>query len=134
MNNVSNSIFLAAVVAVASLVFTGDALAQFEIVSYSIDSGGGESGGGDFIMAGAIGQPDTGESSGGDFAISGGFVDEPSFILGDVNGDGVVNLLDVTPFVEAITTGNFVAEADINGDGVVNLLDVDPFVDLLIGN
>ena len=52
-------------------------------------------------------------------------------ILGDLNGDGVVNLLDVAGFVEAITTGEFVCEADINEDGAVNLVDVGPFIDLL---
>ena len=51
--------------------------------------------------------------------------------LGDVNLDGVVNLLDVAPFVERILTGTFQAEADINQDGEVNLLDVAPFVELL---
>ena len=60
------------------------------------------------------------------------FVGE-DFILGDTNGDGLVNLLDVGPFVDAITTGTFSLEADINGDGLVNLLDVGPFVDLLTG-
>lgn len=55
------------------------------------------------------------------------------FVLGDVNGDGVVNLLDVSPFVELISSGEFLKEADINGDGSVNLLDVDPFIELLNG-
>ena len=54
-------------------------------------------------------------------------------LLGDVNGDGAVNLLDVGPFVELLTNGDYLPAADINGDGVVNLLDVDPFVDLLGG-
>lgn len=54
-------------------------------------------------------------------------------LLGDVNGDGVVDLLDVAPFVEAVASGTYIAQADINGDGMVNLLDVQPFVDLLIG-
>ena len=54
-------------------------------------------------------------------------------ILGDVNGDGVANLLDVGPFVEAISTGTFIIQADINQDGVVNLLDVGPFIDILNG-
>jgi len=56
------------------------------------------------------------------------------FLLGDVNGDGVVNLLDVNPFVSLIGNGEFQDEADINGDGVVNLLDVGLFVKLLSGN
>ncbi len=55
------------------------------------------------------------------------------FVLGDINGDGVVNLLDVAPFVELISTNTFLPEADINGDGEVNLLDVEPFIELLSG-
>ena len=54
-------------------------------------------------------------------------------LLGDINLDGVVNLLDVGPFVDIITSGDFQAEADINEDGEVNLLDVGPFVSILAG-
>ena len=59
--------------------------------------------------------------------------DAGDFVLGDVNCDGVVNLLDVTPFVDAITSGEYNIKADINQDGAVDLLDVQPFVDLLSG-
>lgn len=52
-------------------------------------------------------------------------------IVGDVNCDGNVDLLDVAPFVDLVTTGTFNAKADINGDGNVDLLDVAPFVTLL---
>ena len=52
-------------------------------------------------------------------------------MLGDVNMDGVVNLLDVQPFVNLIANGQFQTEADINQDGLVNLLDVTPFVAIL---
>ncbi len=58
---------------------------------------------------------------------------ESDVLLGDVNLDGNVNLLDVDPFVNVLTTGDFQEEADINQDGEVNLLDVDPFVALLSG-
>ena len=53
-------------------------------------------------------------------------------MIGDVNMDGIIDLLDVAPFVGAITSG-FVCEADINEDGVVDLLDVGPFVGILTG-
>ena len=62
------------------------------------------------------------------------FVESSNVLIGDVNLDGVVNLLDVQPFVNLISTSVFQAEADINEDGTVNLLDVDPFVNLLAGN
>ncbi|MEM9412738.1 MAG: dockerin type I domain-containing protein [Planctomycetota bacterium] len=57
----------------------------------------------------------------------------PGILCGDVNLDGVVDLLDVAPFVELITNNEFQAEADINGDGEVDLLDVAPFVAKLVG-
>ena len=56
---------------------------------------------------------------------------EVSFLLGDVNGDMVVDLLDVAPFVNLLSNNGFQPEADINMDGVVDLLDVNPFVKLL---
>jgi len=49
-------------------------------------------------------------------------------LLGDVNCDGAVNLLDVNPFIDAISSGTQNDKADMNQDGAVNLLDVDPFV------
>ena len=58
---------------------------------------------------------------------------EAGGLLGDVNCDGVVDLLDINPFVNLITTGGFSAKADINGDGAVDLLDVAPFVAILTG-
>ena len=54
-------------------------------------------------------------------------------LVGDVNCDGAINLLDVGPFIEMLGTGEFDEKADINGDGAVNLLDVTPFVELLGG-
>ena len=55
------------------------------------------------------------------------------FMPGDLNEDGVVSLLDVSPFVEALTSGETLCQADINGDGLVDLLDVGPFVELISG-
>ena len=57
---------------------------------------------------------------------------DDTFLLGDVNCDGMVSLLDVAPFVELITSGQYLDKADINSDGVVDLLDVGPFVNLLL--
>lgn len=53
--------------------------------------------------------------------------------LGDVNGDGVVNFLDISPFVAALSAGEFRCEADMNFDGVVNFLDIAPFIAILSG-
>ena len=52
-------------------------------------------------------------------------------LLGDVNLDGLVTLLDVAPFVQILSDLGYQAEADINQDGAVDLLDVPLFVELL---
>ena len=52
-------------------------------------------------------------------------------VIGDVNEDCEINLLDVDPFIEALGSGDYVLRADINQDGALNLLDVDEFINLL---
>ena len=53
--------------------------------------------------------------------------------LGDVDLNGTIDLLDVSPFVDAIVSQKYQAEADINRDCMVDLLDVAPFVGLISG-
>ena len=56
---------------------------------------------------------------------------ESTVLLGDVNMDGVVSFLDITPFISFISSGDFKAEADIDGNGAVNFLDITPFIAIL---
>ncbi|MGM9868417.1 MAG: dockerin type I repeat-containing protein [Sodaliphilus sp.] len=60
---------------------------------------------------------------------------EKQSIVGDVNGDGVVNVSDVTALVNHIVGAEVypVAACDINGDGEVNVSDVTALVNLIIG-
>ena len=102
----------------------------YEINWYTID-GGGEmfTFGGDYELSGTIGQHDAGTLSGGAFELAGGFW--PAFTVadpcvGDFNGDGTVNTLDVLAFLNAWAAGD--SSADINGDGTVNTLDVLAFL------
>ena len=55
-------------------------------------------------------------------------------LLGDVNLDRSVNLLDVGPFIDRVASGDYQPEADTNEDGVVNLLDVGHFINILGGD
>ena len=59
------------------------------------------------------------------------FPGEMMTLLGDVNLDGTVNFLDITPFIAAVSGGSTQAEADINGSGTVDFLDITPFIALL---
>jgi hypothetical protein len=62
---------------------------------------------------------------------------------GDLNGDGLVNFGDLTPFVKALTDIpgyeamfpgiDRVAACDVSGDGLCNFGDLTPFVSLLTG-
>ena len=72
------------------------------------------------------------QSVGSDVSVPGTFLNGIGFspLPGDVNSDGVLNLLDVAPFVQLLGDGTFQTEADVNLDGVVNLLDVTWFIDL----
>ncbi|TWT45690.1 tRNA(Glu)-specific nuclease WapA precursor [Phycisphaerae bacterium RAS1] len=62
------------------------------------------------------------------------------WLTGDMNCDGVVNILDLNAFTLAILdpaayTAQYpncnLTSGDINGDGLVNVLDINPFTDLL---
>lgn len=53
------------------------------------------------------------------------------FLLGDVNLDGTVNFLDISPFIQRLSAGQFQAEADIDQNGAVNFLDISGFIALL---
>ncbi len=54
-------------------------------------------------------------------------------ILGDCNFDGEANFLDITPFIQTLTSGHFLIEADCNVDGEVNFFDIAAFVEILGG-
>ena len=58
---------------------------------------------------------------------------EPTILLGDVNLDGRVDFLDISPFIAVLSSGQFQAEADIDGDTSVNFLDIGPFITVLSG-
>ena len=49
-------------------------------------------------------------------------------LLGDVNLDGMVNFLDISPFILRLSNQEFQAEADLNQDGAVSFLDISPFI------
>ena len=71
-----------------------------------------------------------------------GAYEHGSFTPGDLNCDGVLNALDVDPFVLALANPELYGLehpdcdrtlADMNGDGLVNAFDIDAFVALLTG-
>ena len=93
--------------------------------------------GDDALAVGDSGSPLTTDQTGGNRfvstvdlgAVESEFADP--FLLGDANLDGVVNFLDISPFISLLANNTFLAEADVNRDGSVNFLDISPFISLL---
>ena len=54
-------------------------------------------------------------------------------ILGDVNGDDVINVQDIILVVNMILSSDNSSSGDINSDGIVNVLDIVQLVNLILG-
>ena len=54
-------------------------------------------------------------------------------MLGDVNGDGEINIADVNAVIGIILDGNVVGlSPDVNSDGEVNIADVNTLLDIIL--
>ena len=53
-------------------------------------------------------------------------------VMGDVNGDGDVNIADINAVIDCILTANANAACDVNGDGDVNIADVNAIIDIIL--
>lgn len=53
---------------------------------------------------------------------------------GDVNGDGIINILDVILAVNVVLASEYNENADMNGDGINNILDIIILVNIILTN
>ena len=54
-------------------------------------------------------------------------------LLGDVNGDGVLNVLDVVSLVNIILNGDeYILSGDMNQDGTIDVLDIVTLVNTIL--
>ena len=53
-------------------------------------------------------------------------------LLGDCNQNGVVNFLDIAPFISILSAADYLAEADTDQNDIVNFLDIQHFIALLL--
>ena len=79
-----------------------------------------------------------GEYQGNQFQIeltlNNGVIDDGSgCLLGDANGDAILNVLDVVTTVNAVLTNDYNPCIDINSDGILNVLDIVLLVGLVLG-
>lgn len=97
------------------LGFMSIARPDYEISWYTIDGGGGVSSGGPYQLSGTIGQPDAGTSAGGDYVLNGGYWASTCGCI--------VNLTDLSNFIQQWLFEGSGLEADLWADDVVNLED-----------
>ena len=95
-------------------------LIQFRFIAEDITNPG-DSGSGGSIIEAAI----------DDFTVS-IFNTNPD-LSGDLNGDGLLNVLDVVVMVNSVLSGDCPDSADMNADGSCNVLDVVILVNLILG-
>jgi len=70
----------------------------------------------------------------GSLSVWAEYIYEPEVdeMIGDINADGNVNILDVVLLANAVLTGNYLSGGDINGDGENNVLDIVGLVNIIL--
>ena len=59
-------------------------------------------------------------------------IDLDSSILGDLNADGILNVLDIVALVNIALSNEYVSSGDLNNDVVINILDIVTLVNLIL--
>ena len=54
-------------------------------------------------------------------------------LLGDINGDQILDILDIVIMISTILNNEYSIVADVNEDGSVNVLDVIVMINILVG-
>ena len=54
-------------------------------------------------------------------------------LTGDVNNDGVINVIDIVLVVDYILNDLYITEGDINEDGLLNILDIVILTTIILG-
>ena len=60
------------------------------------------------------------------------FFNQYIFIPGDINGDDIINILDVIQVVNLILINEYEQNVDLNQDEVINVLDVIQLVNIIL--
>ena len=63
-----------------------------------------------------------------------GIYDLPIYLLGDINNDGEINVLDVVSMVNIALNTAYNSSADLNNDMQINVLDVVILINLILDN
>ena len=53
-------------------------------------------------------------------------------LLGDMNNDGILNVLDIVQVVNLVLANEYEANGDLNSDGIINVLDIVQLVNIIL--
>ena len=76
----------------------------------------------------------TTECGGGTAQIDNSYCEEVSFIPGDMNDDGSLNISDIVIMVDLILNLEFYDYSDMNQDGILNIMDIIELVNRILDN
>jgi hypothetical protein len=54
--------------------------------------------------------------------------------MGDLNGDSLLNILDLVSLVNLILSDEYMDTGDLNGDSILNILDIVLLVNLILSS
>ena len=113
-----------------SLVIAAMSSSSYSIPTAVISGGGSAMSSASFSMVSTLGQPSAlGSGTSGSYSIAPGFLYTLliAVAVGDVNGDGLVNLEDVIVALQAMTgqtVESLMLEADVDSDGRIGIAEV----------
>ena len=59
---------------------------------------------------------------------------EEEYETGDVNGDGSVNVMDITTLIDVIMNDGDNPRADVNSDGRIDVMDITALIDIIMNS
>ena len=68
----------------------------------------------------------------GTYEVDNGFCEDSEFILGDVNQDYIINVMDVISVVNLILNDRYEEIADLNQDQSIDIIDILLIVDIIL--
>ena len=54
--------------------------------------------------------------------------------VGDIDGDGYINVMDITSLIDVIMNDGTNLSADVNGDGDINVMDITALIDIIMNS
>ena len=72
--------------------------------------------------------------TGGSYQSDNSYCEEVSFLPGDTNGDGSLNVSDIVLMVDLILHSEYHAYSDMNQDGILNVIDIVELVTIILNS